>query len=337
MVSGARRLRVLAPGALSTVQDAGRRDVARFGVSPSGWCDWYSATAANMLVGNSDAAVIETTLTGAQFKVHGAARIAVTGADATLMIDGVNALRWRSHDVADGAVIEIGNSDRGARSYLAIDGGIQVPLVLGSAATDTGAGFGGHQGRPLREGDSLPLHDPRALPSAPVAAAAANLPTLEYAPASIPAWGAEVILRILPGPHRTALSERAWEAFLGQAYGISSRSTRQGIQLEGDALPLERTTDIISAGAFAGCVQITNAGTPVVLLAEHQTTGGYATVACIIAADTPLAGQARPGDRIRFVVVSPVDGARARTERVAALRSLHPVADSLGAGFHEGV
>jgi biotin-dependent carboxylase-like uncharacterized protein len=336
VVSGQRRLEVLVPGALSTVQDAGRRDVARFGVSPSGWCDWYSASATNMLVGNADAAVIETTLTGASFKAHGAARIAVAGADASLAIDGVNALRWRSHDIADGTVVEIGTSQHGARSYLAIDGGIQVPLVLGSAATDTGAGFGGYQGRPLREGDSLPLHDPRALPT-PVAAAAANLPSLEYAPASIPAWGGEVILRIVRGPHKSALSARAWEAFLGQEYGISSRSTRQGIQLEGDALPLERPTDIISAGAFAGCVQITNAGTPVVLLAEHQTTGGYATVACIIAADTPLAGQARPGDQIRFVLVSPVDGARARTQRVAALRSLYPVADSLGAGFHEGV
>jgi antagonist of KipI len=290
-----------------------------------------------MLVGNGDAAVIETTLTGARFEAHGAARIAVTGADASLTIDGINALRWRSHDIADGAVIEIGNSHRGARSYLAIDGGIQVPLVLGSAATDTGAGFGGYQGRPLREGDSMPLHDPRALADTPVAAASANLPTLEYAREAIPTWGGDVILRILPGPHKATLSKAAWEAFLGQEYGISSRSTRQGMQLDGDALPLEQRTDIISAGACAGCVQITNAGTPVVLLAEHQTTGGYATVACIIAADLPLAGQATPGDRIRFVPVSPVDGAHARVERVAALRSLHPVSDGLGAGFHEGV
>ncbi|MBV8171665.1 MAG: biotin-dependent carboxyltransferase family protein [Candidatus Eremiobacteraeota bacterium] len=335
-----RSLRVLSPGVLTTVQDSGRRDVARFGVSPAGWCDWYSAAAANLLVGNGgDAAVLETMLTGARFELHGAVSMAVTGAHAALLIDGVSASRWRAHDAGAGSVVEIAPAQRGARSYLAIDGGVQVPLVMGSASTDTGAGFGGYQGRPLRSGDVLTLHEAGAKSGSAAQRESATVSTLEYPHDAIPAWGPDVILRVLPGPHASAIPEQAWQALLGQTFGVSSRSTRQGLQLEGTPLTLEGRTDVISAGAFAGCVQITNAGAPVLLLAEHQTTGGYATVACIISADVPLAGQARPGDRLRFERVTRIEAARAHVQRRAALHSLRPAGagSGLSRGFHEGV
>lgn len=328
-----RALRVLAPGALSTVQDLGRRDVARFGVSPSGAADWYSASAANLLVGNpTGAALIETTLTGAEFELQCDAAIAVTGAVASLLIDGVPAARWQAQEVRDGAKIEIGAAERGARSYLAVDGGIEVPLVLGSASTDLGAGFGGYRGRALRTGDILSVVarslDPPSAASTPLC----------YAPETIPDWDPSTIVRVLPGPHRASLSDAAWHELFARSYGVSSRSTRQGLQLEGAPLALDRPTDVISAGAYAGCVQITSAGLPVMLLAEHQTTGGYATAACTIAADVPRAGQLRPGDRVRFTLVSRIDAvhALAALHRNLASASPDPPAQ-LGAGFYEGL
>jgi biotin-dependent carboxylase-like uncharacterized protein len=326
-----RTLRVINPGLQSTVQDDGRRDVSRFGVSPSGAVDWFSARAANLLVGNATgAAVIETTLLGASFEISCDARIAITGAFAPMTIDGATARAWRSHDVRAGARISIGPAERGARSYVGIEGGIEVPLVLGSASTDLGAGFGGYQGRALRAGDLLnvgPERSPEAGTdveperSLGVAPSEARRQHLAYPPKTIPSWDPSVTLRVLPGPHRSSLSERLWDELLVRSYGVSSRSTRQGVQLEGDAIGLERPTDVISAGAYAGCVQVTSAGLPVILLAEHQTTGGYATAACIIAADTPRAGQLRPGDAVRFVLVS-------QAEAVHALRALRRTLDS---------
>ena len=320
MVTVPRMLLVINPGLQSTVQDDGRRDVARFGVSPSGAVDWFSARAANLLVGNAaGAAVIETTLLGASFEISCDAKIAITGAFAPLTIDGATAQAWRSHDVRAGARISIGPAERGARSYVGIEGGIEVPLVLGSGSTDLGAGFGGYQGRALRAGDLFHVGPERILG---VARSKARRPQFAYSPQAIPKWDPSATLRVLPGPHRSSLSERGWNELLARSYGVSSRSTRQGVQLEGDAIELERPTDVISAGAYAGCVQVTSAGLPVILLAEHQTTGGYATAACIIAADTPRAGQLRPGDVVRFALVSQADA-------VHALRGLRRTLESV--------
>lgn len=304
-----RSLRVKKPGVLATVQDCGRRGAARFGVSPSGAADWFSARAANLLVGNDPCApLVEITLTGAIFDSPCDARVAVTGAAAELTIDGRGADAWRSHDVQAGAVVAIGPAQRGARSYLAVDGGLEVPLVLGSASTDLGGAFGGFEGRALRAGDVLPLGD---VDAATERDPGRIRPALGYAPESIPHWTSATVLRVLPGPHRERLAERALHELVRRSYTVSSRSTRQGLSLEGDALELDRPTDIVSAGACAGNVQITAAGLPIVLLAEHQTTGGYATVACVTSADMPRAGQLRPSDTVRFEFVTQTDASHA--------------------------
>jgi antagonist of KipI len=310
-VSWARTLHVEKPGILSTVQDCGRRGVAHFGVSPSGAADWYSARAANLLVANDPcAALVEITLTGASFELRNDALIAVTGAAVPLTIDGQTVAGWHAHAVGAGARLVVGAATRGARSYLAVDGGLEVPLVLGSASTDLGGGFGGLDGRALRAGDTLPLGDVAPELRLEGRGRASTRP-LAYPPECIPHWTSATTLRVVPGPFRERLSERAMQALALHSFVISSRSTRQGLQLEGDALELERPMDIVSAGACAGCVQITSAGLPVVLLAAHQTTGGYATVACVTTADLPRAGQLRAGDRVRFEFVTQADAAHA--------------------------
>jgi antagonist of KipI len=314
-VTSARRVRVIAPGVLATVQDCGRREVAHLGVSPSGAADWYSARAANLLVENDPcSALVEITLTGAAFETQSAARVAITGASTPLTVDGRAAATWRSHTVPAGAHVVIGPAERGARSYLAARGGFKVPLVLGSASTDFGSGFGGFNGRALRAGDVLLLGD----------AAPAPERDLAYAAECIPHWTSSTTLRVVPGPYRCVLPEQALGALAQRTYAISSRSTRQGLQLEGDALELIGPTDIISAGACAGCVQITSAGLPVVLLAEHQTTGGYATVACVTRADLPRAGQLRAQDRVRFEFVTQADAAHALTSVRRLLGAITP-------------
>jgi antagonist of KipI len=335
----ARSLRVKTPGVLATVQDCGRRGAAHFGVSPSGAADWYSARAANALVRNDPcAALVEIALTGAAFELLSDARVAVTGAAAPVTADGRVAATWRSHHLPAGALVVIGPALCGARSYLAVDGGLEIPLVLGSASTDLGSGFGGFKGRALHAGDILPLGDVAPEGSSGNVALERSSSQLAYPPESIPHWTSATTLRVLPGPYRDRLPERALHAFTRHSYMVSSRSTRQGLQLEGDALELDRPMDIVSAGACAGCVQITSAGLPVVLLAEHHTTGGYATVACVTSADLPRAGQLRAGDRVRFEFVTQADAAHA----LASMRRLLgatavDAGEQLGAGFHEGI
>ena len=314
-------LQVVDGGLLSTVQDLGRNAVGWMGVSPSGAADWFSARAANRLVGNSDrAALLETTLTGATFSLTCDAHVAVTGANASLTIGGAARELWRRHAAREGDRIAIGPARRGVRNYLALTVGLAVPCVLGSASTDVGAGFGGWLGRRLAAGDILPLGEAVAQPQ-------------DHQPVSfVSTEGADCVLslgcarvRALVGPHAGMLGAAVEELF-ENSYRVSPRSNRQALRLSGQALRLGRATDIISAGAVAGCVQVTTDGLPVVLLSEHQTTGGYASALCVITADLPKVAQLQMGDELRFV---PTNFAEAENALHEMMRRLVP-AQELG-------
>ena len=341
MTSGRATVRVVSAGALSTIQDCGRRDVARYGVSPSGASDWFSARAANLLVGNDPCApLLETTLNGIAFDIERHTNIAVTGAEAALEIGGSRARLWQAHWVAAGARVKVGLPLRGVRSYIAVAGGFDVPLVLGSASTDFGSGFGGFKGRALRAGDALSICSPGLLRPGRAqepGTTSVNAPTA-FRREAIPVWNSPAVLRIVPGPHRCALADSAWMQLLSREWSVSSRSTRQGLALEGESLQT-RATDVVSAGACAGCVQITSAGLPVVLLAEHQTTAGYALVGCVISADLPHAAQARTGEAVRFELVSLAQAAVSHDvlERKLASGMTSGPAEDLSTGFFEGL
>lgn len=304
-------MEIVDPGLLASVQDLGRRHVGALGVSPSGAADWLSARCANRLIGNPrDAALLETTMTGILFVPRQTTMIAVTGAHARVNIAGADRPLWQSLRVQGGVEVKVGPAERGLRSYVAFHGGIDVPLVLCSASTDVAAGFGG-LGRPLAAGDVLSLasvereldDDEKAIP-----------------PSSRPFWRQPSVLRVLPGPHRDRCSAHETQTLCAQEYRVSARSNRQGIRLEGTALPSNNSFDVLSSGVCAGCVQITSEGLPIVLLAEHQTTGGYAVPFVVITADLPDAAQLRPGDRVRFMPVTRADAANALTEKTHALR-----------------
>lgn len=303
-------LEILDPGLQSTVQDLGRRGVGEIGVSPSGAADWLSARAANRVVGNPQgAALIETTMNGMSFKALRAVRIAVTGARAHLMVVGGSKPLWQSIRVRAGAEVKISAPERGLRSYVAFFGGIEVPAVLGSASTDVTAGFGG-AGRALARGDTLSI-----------AATEEDLPEEDRSiPASArPYWGRPATLRVLPGPHAPRFTPEDLTFMRAQAYRVSPRSNRQGARLDGRPLVGHERLDVVSCGVCSGCVQLANDGLPIILLAEHQTTGGYAVPLTVITADLPDAAQLRPGDEVRFAPVTFAEAAVALSQKMQAL------------------
>jgi len=321
---------MLDAGVLTTIQDLGRRNAARWGVSPSGAADWFSARVANRLVGNSDGApLLEITLTGAAFLLEADARLAITGASAPVAAGGAPLAPWTSHDVRAGEKIAVGRAIRGLRSYVAFDGGIAVPPVMGSASTDLGGGFGGLGGRRLEEGDGFPL--------GPKSVAPAHHLALEAS--AIPAWPASVTLAATVGPDADWLEPALQRRLHDVEYRVSAASTRQAVRLESGAPEIAGSTGIVSTGVVSGCVQISSAGLPMVLLCEHQTTGGYATALCVITADLPRAAQLRPGDSVRFSRVGYGEAAEALDASVRKLGRLREVGGDarLSAGFSEGL
>lgn len=324
-------LRAIEPGMLTCVQDLGRRGTGWMGVSPGGAADWYSARAANRLVGNDDnAALIETTLSGTSFKISRAAVVAVTGADAPLAIGERVCEPWVAHAAPAGSMIVVGAARRGVRSYIALDGGVIVPALFGSASTDVTSGFGG---RILQRGDELDL--------GPEAANARLLVGQRRSALRLPT---DASLRVLAG-----LDERLTPALVANTYTVSARSSRQALMLDGGRTgSMVAPPDVVSFGVTAGCVQIASDGSPMVLLVEHQTTGGYAVAACVIHADLPIAAQLRAGARVRFSMVSMEESETALMERINALAGIDdplngdPVRDDgfaerLMHGFFEGV
>jgi biotin-dependent carboxylase-like uncharacterized protein len=295
-------------GALSTVQDAGRFGQRHLGVGAAGALDAYSAQVANLLVGNPvGAALLECTLVGPSLRFTRAVRIALTGAPLEAEVDGVALPGWRPIELPAGSVLRLGACRRGVRAYVAVDGGIEVEPLLGSAATDLRAGFGGHGGRALRAGDRLALR-----------AAAHRFDHIDVArwwidPAPDLSFADEHTVHVLPGHDSTlpatALLHRRWR--------VSARSDRQGLQLEGAPLHLADARDRVSEPVVPGTVQLPPDGTPIVLLAEAQTVGGYPRVAHVASADLPQLAQCRPGDGLRFMPIDPA-GARARRWAQAA-------------------
>ncbi len=307
----ARGVEIVDSGLLATVQDLGRNDVGAFGVSPSGAADWLSARCANRLVGNPpEAALIEATMSGLHFVARQTMMIAITGATALAVVGGAKRSLWQSLRVRAGSDVKISAAERGLRSYVAFFGGICVPQVLRSRSTDVAAGFGG-VGRALVSGDVLALNEVEE-----------ELPDNERSirGSARPFWHQPATLRVLPGAHASRFAGHEIESLCSRPYRVSARSNRQGLRLEGPALRRQDGFDVLSCGVCAGCVQITSEGTPVVLLAEHQTTGGYAVPFAVITADLPDAAQLRPGDEVRFAKVTPAEASVALSEKMEPLR-----------------
>ena len=286
-------LEVIEGGFLTTVQDAGRIGWARFGVPPSGPMDAFALRAANILVGNApDAASLEITLAGPVLRASHECLIAVCGAEFDLRVGNLSVPTWHAVYVRAGQEIRFGQRRSGARAYLAVSGGIALPQFLGARSTYLPGGFGGLEGRALRAGDRLPF--------GPTGDDSANRAGKVWPRAARPLYSSHPTLRVVLGPQDDCFTPEGLATFLSSEYEVSHSSDRMGYRLAGPAVTLRDKAEIVSDGVVTGSVQIPGDGQPIVMMADHQTTGGYPKIATVIRADLPLLAQCLPGDRARF-------------------------------------
>jgi len=309
-------LTVLRPGALTTVQDLGRPGYGAAGVPRGGAADPWAARLANRLVGNDDgAALLELTLGGPTLRFDAATLAALAGDSFDVAVDGIALASHEPIRIAAGAELAIGRARGGVRAWLAIAGGIDLPLVLGSRGTDLVGGFGGHGGRALRAGDRLQLFPSKE-----------NVPRprrRERVPAdSSP--GGERVLRLLPGPDEGLLARSAGDPLVDTIFTVSPHSDRRGVRLLGASVPLAPHAPLRSQGTLPGAVQIPPSGEPIVLGVDAPVTGGYPWVAQVIAADVGRLGRLAPGAPVRFARVDFDAAERAWADRWRELAAAGP-------------
>lgn len=307
--------RVLAPGLQATVQDGGRHGHRHLGVGSAGALDAYSHAVANLLVGNrADAPVIEAALAGPTLLFAQGARIALCGAATDARVGGVAIPGWRPVDLPAGSVLAVGRCREGARSTLAVAGGWCVPMVLGSASTDLRGGFGGVEGRALREGDTLAIG-----PATPCDPGHVRVAPWWIDPAPDLVLSGDARVHLLPGHDAT----RPGGAVFAGRWRVAAASNRQGLRLEGPALALDATTTLaaarLSEPVAPGTVQLPADGQPIVLLADAQSHGGYPRIGHVARCDLPRLAQLRPGDTVRFLPCTPEEATRLRRAQAARL------------------
>ena len=276
---------VVSPGLLTTVQDLGRAGRAALGVPLAGAADRAALRAANRLVGNAPgAAGLETTLLGPTLLFEADAVVAVTGGRCGVSLGGRELQVGAPASVPSGGTLSLGPVERGARSYLAVRGGIDVPPVLGSRSTCTLSGLGP---APLAVGDWLAI-------GRQVEGAVAD------GPVALPGIVEEPVLRLLPGPRDDAFLPGALQLLTSSSYTVSASSDRTGVRLEGPALQRVSADELPSEGVVPGAVQVPPDGRPIVFLANCPTTGGYPVIGVVPPTDLAHAAQARPGTSLRF-------------------------------------
>lgn len=303
-------------GLLTTVQDGGRWGLQHLGVPVSGWMDDWSARLANRLVGNPDGeAVVEVTWLGPALRAEGDLTIAIAGAVFDVTIGGHRARTPLVGPLADGATIEFGERHLGARAYLAVRGGITTAPVLGSRATDIRSGLGGLDGHRLRNADRLP-----------VGACVTDATAVRAVPPA-PWLDASAHLRVLPAHADTAAARQRFVRLCDARYRLASASDRTGYRLTADRPLPEADAALVSQPVAAGTIQLPPGGSPLLLMADRQTTGGYDTIAVVASADLPLAGQLGPGDACAF---APCDWEQASSAWAERERALDRMAEKVG-------
>ncbi len=308
--------KVIKPGLFTTVQDLGRFGFQKYGVPVSGVMDVYAFVTANLLVGNNvNDACLEITLLGPELEFLKEAQIAVTGAALSPTINGASVDCWRTLHVCKGDALSFGFPKDGCRAYLAVRGGIEVPLVLGSRSTYARGGFGGFQGRPLKAGDIIEAGNPNTLKSG-------FLMPQEL----IPHYDNELTIEVVLGPQTDYFTDRGLEAFLSSVYTVTSESDRMGYRLEGPSVEQKSSLEMVSDAIPIGAVQVPRSGKPIIVMRDAQTTGGYPKIAVVTTPDVSRLGQAKPNDKIRFSKISP---SRARAKLLEYMRTLSQIKSKL--------
>ena len=287
-------IEIITPGILTTVQDFGRVGVMKNGFTQNGAMDRYSMTVANRLCGNCDSApVLEMTVLGVTARFTQDTVVCVSGADFGAKINDKPIKRNKAYKINKGDILSMGAAKSGMRAYLAVAGGIVGEYVFGSASTNLKFAFGGHFGKKLQSGDVLSIGT-GAFPLGEIDKW--EIPESEYSK--------DAQLRVVLGPQNEMFTDEDIRLFLSQKYEVTAQSDRMGIRLSGEPLKSKNGMDIISDGIVFGSVQVPNSGEPIILMADHQTTGGYAKIATVISVDLPRASQLSAGNTVRFKSVT---------------------------------
>lgn len=288
---------VVNPGPLTLVEDLGRQGWASLGLSPSGALDRQSLRLANLLVGNPvDAAGLEILLGGLRLRFVTASTVSVAGAEGIVALNGAEIPLNQAVRVAPGAVLDFGVPLFGLRYYLAVQGGIDARKLLGSSSTDMLSGEGP---APLKSGEQLGIgrvsvgNGSGTWPLNNIAA----LPAIRRAPDP----GRAITARVDRGPRADWFDDDSWRRLVSQDWTLSPDSNRIGARLVGRRLTQTRHEELPSEGMVLGALQVPPSGLPTVFLADHPVTGGYPVIAVVCRTDLDLLGQARPGQRIRFL------------------------------------
>lgn len=315
-------IEVIKPGLATSVQDDGRAGYYHVGVPPSGALDQFSLLAANGLVGNpAHAAALECAYLGPELRFTEPTMVAITGADLEPRLNGEARPAWTSFAVEAGDVLSFGHLKRGARMYLAMAGGVDVPEVLGSRATYTLGALGGHEGRILKAGDVLPIGKP------------ADGSLERSVPEELrPALGNELEIRVVMGLYDHLLTDTGREAFLAATWTLTPVADRVGFRYKGDPLEMVKRNQPFGAGSDPsnivdapypiGSIQVPGGLEPIILHRDAVSGGGYAMIATVISADMDTVAQAAPGSRTRFVDVSLSKALKARHERTGRVERL---------------
>ncbi|MGL5436212.1 MAG: biotin-dependent carboxyltransferase family protein [Lachnospiraceae bacterium] len=282
-------------GMLTTVQDAGRFGFQQFGVSPAGPMDNRAFKIANILVGNSlSESALEVTAVGPEIYFEEANIIAVTGADLTPCINGMEIASYQAIHIGRGDVLSFGGMRNGVRAYIAFAGGLDVPVVMGSKATLIRNNLGGIEGRAIKEGDRIAFSNPKGQLS--------QIDQRRMVPEQYDKK--EIVLRVIPGPQADAFTPKGYRNFFWHGAVISPEFDRMGCRLECEPIEHQGDGNIITDGIAFGAIQIPPSGQPIIMLADRQSTGGYPKIGTVASVDLPLLAQAFPGCKVRFIEVS---------------------------------
>lgn len=318
-------IRILRPGLLTTIQDTGRFGYQQQGVIVSGAMDAFALRIANLLVGNAeDEAALEITLMGPSLRFEADLLISICGGNLSPAVDGNPVPLWRPVYVRSGTTLEFGACRTGARAYLAVSGGFDVPIVMRSRSTYLRAGIGGFEGRALQEGDVLRAGVPSAPATLYMTRLAGRTGSCPFHAADwfvggelLPVYAPNPSIRVIRGHEFGRFAAESQALFLSGGYQVTPQSDRMGYRLKGPVLKLKESEEgeMLSEAVSFGTVQVPSDGNPIILMADCQTIGGYPKIAQVATVDLPVLAQVKPGETIRFAEISVQEAERLYLKR----------------------
>lgn len=288
------KFKVLKAGSLTTIQDIGRWGYQQYGMSVAGAMDQFSMRVANILVGNSQyGELLEATLIGPEIEFFSNEIIAITGANMSPRLNNHSIPMWSSILVEKGDVLSFSAAKDGLRTYISFSRGLDVPEILGSKSTFLRGNMGGFEGRKLSVGDEIPLKD-KTLDKR------GSYLGNDY----LPKYMKEHKIRVVLGPQDDHFPQKSIDRFLSSEYKISSEADRMGYRLSGPKITHKEGPDIISDGIVFGSIQVPGHGSPIIMMADRQTTGGYTKIGTVITPDLSLLAQMKPDSIVKFEKVT---------------------------------